>query len=316
MPIIAVSNQKGGVGKTTSTLNLAAALREMGKRVLLVDLDPQGSLTVAAGVLEVDSVHLSVGELLVARAQAQPTDVRQAIVQTPSGLDLVPGNGMLSAAEITLASAANRESVLTVVLAPVLDEYDYVLIDCLPSLGLMAINALRAATGVVIPVQADFLAVQGLAQILETIGAVRAQLNPGLEIYGVLLTMVDSQQSHAQRVVATVRHSLQGQVPVFQAEIAQDVMLKEAAEAGVSILDYKGRSRAADMYRGLAREVARAAGDMSAASAPEPRRGLLADAARFFRGLSGARPDLDETEPTTGTAGGRALNGAPEARVA
>jgi chromosome partitioning protein len=284
MPIIAVSNQKGGVGKTTTTLNLAAALREMGKRVLLVDLDPQGSLTVAAGVLEVDSVRVSVGELLVARAQNQRADIREAITRTPAGIDLVPGNGMLSAAEITLASAMSRESVLTACLAPVLDQYDYVLIDCLPSLGLMAINALRAATGVVIPVQADFLAVQGLAQILETIGAVREQLNPSLSIYGVLLTMVDRRKSHAQRVVATVRHSLKNQVPVFETEIAQEVAFKEAAEAGTSIIDYQSRGKAAEMYRGLAREVARAAGDLSAATVPEEKRGFFADALRLFRG--------------------------------
>jgi chromosome partitioning protein len=284
MPIIAVSNQKGGVGKTTTTLNLAAALREQGKRVLLVDLDPQGSLTVAAGVLEVDSVRVSIGELLVARAQNQRADIREAIMRTPAGIDLVPGNGMLSAAEITLASAMSRESVLNGCLAPVLDQYDYVLIDCLPSLGLMAINALRAATGVVIPVQADFLAVQGLAQILETIGAVREQLNPGLSIYGVLLTMVDRQKSHAQRVVATVRHSLKNQVPVFDTEIAQDVAFKEAAEAGTSIIDYQSRGKAAEMYRGLAREVAHAAGDLSVATAVEEKRGFFADALRLFRG--------------------------------
>jgi len=298
MPIIAVSNQKGGVGKTTTTLNLAAALREMGKRVLLVDLDPQGSLTVAAGVLEVDAVRVSIGELLVARAQNQRADIREAIMRTPAGIDLVPGNGMLSAAEITLASAMNRESVLTACLAPVLDQYDYVVIDCLPSLGLMAINALRAATGVVIPVQADFLAVQGLAQILETIGAVREQLNPGLSIYGVLLTMVDrgASKSHAQRVVATVRHSLKNQVPVFETEIAQDVALKESAEAGISIIDYQSRGKAAQMYRGLAREVARAAGDLSVAAVAEEKRGLFADALRLFRG--------------------RPASGAAEARVA
>ena len=307
MPIIAVSNQKGGVGKTTSTLNLAAALRETGKRVLLVDLDPQGSLTVAAGVLDIDAIHPSMGELLIARAQGKETEVKHAIIQTPSGLELVPGNGMLSAAEITLAGARDRESVLTATLAPVLDRYDYVLIDCLPSLGLMAINALRAATGVVIPVQADFLAVQGLAQILETISAVRSQLNPGLEIYGVLLTMVDSRKSHAQRVVATVRHSLKGQVPVFETEIAHHVAFKEAAEVGKSILDYQRTSEAADMYRALAREVAHAAGDLSPMAVEPRRRGVVAEAARLFRSL--ARGRAEEPDPRT-------MNSAPEARVA
>src|SRR5438105_1779823 len=134
VPIIAVSNQKGGVGKTTSTLNLGAALREMGKTVLLVDLDPQGSLTVAAGVLDVDAIRLSIGDLLMARAQNVPQDVRKAIIKTPAGLDLVPGNGMLSAAELTLATAMARESALLVTLKPALDHYDYILIDCLPSL--------------------------------------------------------------------------------------------------------------------------------------------------------------------------------------
>jgi chromosome partitioning protein len=280
VPIIAVSNQKGGVGKTTSALNLAAALREAGKRVLLVDLDPQGSLTVAAGILDVDGVRPSVGDVLIARAQGTQSGLQDAIVEAPCGLDLVPGNGMLSAAEITLASARERESVLANALAPMMERYDYVLVDCLPSLGLMAINALRAANGVVIPVQADYLAVQGLAQILETIGAVRSRLNPSLEIYGVLLTMVDSKASHSQRVVATVRHSLAGQVPVFTTEIAQHVAFKEAAEAGKSILEFQSRGAAADMYRYLAREVAMAAGDATVA---EPRRrGMLAEATRFF----------------------------------
>jgi chromosome partitioning protein len=296
VPIIAVSNQKGGVGKTTTTLNLAAALREMGKRVLLVDLDPQGSLTVAAGVLELDAVRQSIGELLVARAQAQPSDLRAAIIPTPAGLDLVPGNGMLSAAEITLASAFNRESVLKTALAAVLDDYEYVLIDCLPSLGLMAINALRAADGVVIPVQADYLAVQGLAQILETIGAVREQLNPNLTIFGVLLTMVDPKGAHARRVVATVRHSLVDQVPVFQTEIAHDVALKEAAEVGASVLDYQSRGRAAVGYRMLAREVAQAAGEAVAEPIGLARNGFWAEAMRLFRG--------------------KGLTGAPEVRAA
>jgi chromosome partitioning protein len=285
VPIIAVSNQKGGVGKTTSTLNLGAALREMGKHVLLVDLDPQGSLTVAAGVVDLDTVRVSIGDLLMARAQGAPQDVRKAIIKTPAGLDLVPGNGMLSAAELTLATAMARESALLATLKPALERYDYILIDCLPSLGLIAINALRASDGVVIPVQADFLAVQGLAQILETIGAVREQLNPSLAVYGVLLTMVDPRKLHSQRVVATVRHSLKDQVPVFDAEIVQHMAYKEAAEAGRSIIEHQRRGPASDAYRQLAHEVARAAGDETVLEFEPRRGGFFAEASRFFRGF-------------------------------
>jgi chromosome partitioning protein len=285
VPIIAVSNQKGGVGKTTSALNLGAALREAGKSVLLVDLDPQGSLTVAAGVVDVDAIKMSVGDLLMARAQGAPQDIKKAIVRTPAGLDIVPGNGMLSAAELTLATAMARESALHATLKPALERYDYILIDCLPSLGLIAINALRAADGVVIPVQADFLAVQGLAQILETIGAVREQLNPSLAVYGVLLTMVDPKNSHARRVVATVRHSLKGQVPVFDTQVATHVAYKEAAENGRSILE-SHHGAPADTYRQLAREVAWAAGDQSLEPFAVSRGGLLAGAGRWLRGLA------------------------------
>ncbi len=285
MPIIAVSNQKGGVGKTTSTLNLGAALREMGKSVLLVDLDPQGSLTVAAGVVDVEAIKFSVGDLLMARAQGAPQDVKKAIIRTPAGLDIVPGNGMLSAAELTLATAMARESALHATLKPALERYDYILIDCLPSLGLIAINALRAAEGVVIPVQADFLAVQGLAQILETIGAVREQLNPALAVYGVLLTMVDPKNSHSRRVVATVRHSLKGQVPVFDTEVVTHVAYKEAAENGRSILE-SHHGAPADAYRMLAREVAWAAGETAVEPFAARRGGLLASAGRWLRSLT------------------------------
>lgn len=302
MPIIAVSNQKGGVGKTTSTLNLGAALREMGKTVLLVDLDPQGSLTVAAGVLDVDAIRLSIGDLLMARAQNAPQDVRKAIIKTPAGLDLVPGNGMLSAAELTLATAMARESALLATLKPALDHYDYILIDCLPSLGLVAINALRASDGVVIPVQADFLAVQGLAQILETIGAVREQLNPALAVYGVLLTMVELKKSHSQRVVATVRHSLRGQVPVFETEIFQHVAYKEAAEAGRSILEHQSHGPAADTYRQLAREVAVAAGDTTVAAMAPPRGGLFSGANRLWRGLTRGHATAEPERTLVGAA--------------
>jgi chromosome partitioning protein len=265
--IIAVANQKGGVGKTTSTLNLGAALQEAGKRVLLVDFDPQGNLSVAAGVVDIDAAYPSIGDLLTlggrGRTLGAPT-IESAIVATPAGLDLVPSNGTLSAAELGLVSSLNRESALSVLLKPIESRYDYILIDCLPSLGLLAINALRAANGIVIPVQADFLAIQGLAQIFETIAAVRAQLNPDLNILGVVLTLVDQRTAHSREVVRVVRSSLSGQVNVFETEVRLHAALKEAARAGRTILDFDTRSRSADAYRQLAGEVLQVCGDTPA----------------------------------------------------
>ena len=264
MSIIAVANQKGGVGKTTSTLNLGAALQEAGKRVLLVDLDPQGNLSVAAGIVDIDAAYPSMGDLLALAARGRSSSgpsIEQAIVSSPCGLDVIPSNATLSAAELGLVAALNRESVLAGLLKRVESAYDYILIDCLPSLGLLAINALRAADGVVIPVQADFLAMQGLAQIFETIAAVREQLNPDLNILGVLLTLVDQRTAHSREVVQVVRSSLAGQVNVFNAEVRLHVALKETAKAGRTILDYDPSSPSAEAYRALGREVLAVLGD-------------------------------------------------------
>jgi chromosome partitioning protein len=271
VPIIAVANQKGGVGKTTSTLNLGAALQEAGKRVLLVDLDPQGNLSIACGILDIDAAYPSVGDLLALAARGRTSSgpgIAGAIAHTSAGLDVVPANATLSAAELGLVSAMNRESMLASLLKSVESKYDYVLIDCLPSLGLLAINALRAADGIVIPVQADFLAMQGLAQIFETIAAVREQLNPDLGIYGVLLTLVDQRTAHSRDVVRAVRTSLDGQVNVFDTEVRLHVALKESAKAGRSILEFDSNSPSADAYRRLAAEVLAACGDAPAAVVP------------------------------------------------
>jgi chromosome partitioning protein len=265
VPIIAVANQKGGVGKTTSTLNLGAALQEAGKRVLLVDLDPQGNLSVAAGIVDIDAAYPSIGDLLSLAARGRSSTgpgIQGAIVHSPSGLDIVPANATLSAAELGLVSALNRESMLAALLRSVEPHYDYILIDCLPSLGLLAINALRAANGIVIPVQADFLAMQGLAQIFETIAAVREQLNPDLNIYGVLLTLVDQRTAHSREVVKVVRSSLAGQVNVFETEVRLHVALKETAKAGRSILEYDSNSPSAEAYRALGNEVLAVCGDV------------------------------------------------------
>ena len=289
MAIIAVANQKGGVGKTTSTLNLGAALQEAGKRVLLVDLDPQGNLSVAAGIADIDATYPSIGDLLAlaARGRSVPDSgptLDDAIVATPCGLDVVPSNATLSAAELGLVSAMNRESALAGLLKRAEARYDHLLIDCLPSLGLLAINALRAADAVVIPVQADFLAMQGLAQIFETIAAVREQLNPELGILGVLLTLVDQRTGHSRDVVHAVRTSLDGQVNVFQTEVRLHVALKESARLGRSILETDPLSPSAAAYRMLAREVLAWLGEGPVAEVPvgamidepEPQQALVA----------------------------------------
>lgn len=289
MPIIAVANQKGGVGKTTTTLNLGAALQEAGKRVLLVDLDPQGNLSVAAGIVDIDAAYPSTGDLLALAARGKAASgprIDAAIVKSPSGLDIVPANASLSAAELGLVSAMNRESMLLTLLKPLEEHYDYILIDCLPSLGLLAINALRAAQGIVIPVQADFLAMQGLAQIFETIAAVREQLNPDLNILGVLLTLVDQRTAHSRDVVKVVRSSLDGQVNVFDAEIRLHVALKETAKLGRSIFEYDGASRSAVAYRQLGLEVLTACGD-------EPSEPLAIDVDAFEAEVSEAPAPAD-----------------------
>ena len=271
MSIIAVANQKGGVGKTTSTLNLGAALQEAGKRVLLVDLDPQGNLSVASGIVDIDAAYPSIGDLLASATRGRATSspgLESAIVHSPAGLDVVPSNATLSAAELGLVSAMNRESILASLLKKVEANYDYILIDCLPSLGLLAINALKASNGIVIPVQADFLAMQGLAQIFETIAAVREQLNPELNILGVLLTLVDQRTAHSREVVKVVRTSLAGQVNVFDTEVRLHVALKETAKVGRSILEFDSTSPSAEAYRNLAAEVLALHGDKAAVEVP------------------------------------------------
>lgn len=257
MPIIAVSNQKGGVGKTTSTLNLSAALQAAGKRVLLVDLDPQGNLSTAAGLLQPESLSPSIGDLLVqtARSGGRPPDTRAAIIQSPSGLPIIPANSQLSAAELALVAAIGRETILQTVLAQVQPDYDFLVMDCLPSLSLLVVNAFTAADGIIVPVQADYLAMQGLAQVMETITAVQRRLNPHLRIFGILMTMVDPRTSHSREVVSTIREAFEGQIHVFEAEIRLQVGLKDSTKAGMSIHDYDPRSSGAQSYSKLAAEV-------------------------------------------------------------
>jgi chromosome partitioning protein len=247
--VIAMVNQKGGVGKTTSTVSLGAALAGYGRRVLLVDFDPQGALSVALGV-NPNELDLTVYNLLT-QADCHVGDV---IMSTDvENLDLLPSNIDLSAAEVQLVSEVGREHALGRVLAPVLGEYDIVLIDCQPSLGLLTLNALTASSGVIIPMETEYFALRGVALLQDTIQKVTSRLNPGLQIIGVLATMYDPRTLHSREVLSTVQQAFGNQV--FQTVINRTVKFPDAAVAGEPITTFAPTSSGADAYRQLAREV-------------------------------------------------------------
>ncbi|MGL5858497.1 MAG: ParA family protein [Angustibacter sp.] len=247
--VIAMCSQKGGVGKTTTTINLGAALAEVGRRVLLVDFDPQGALSVGLGIAAHD-LDLTVYNVLMSRN----TDVRSVITPTAiTGMDLLPANIDLSAAEVQLVGEVAREMVLGRVLRPVLDDYDVVLIDCQPSLGLLTINALTTAHGVVIPLECEFFALRGVALLMDTIEKVQDRLNPGLEVDGILATMYDNRTLHSREVVARVVEAFGDQV--FHTVIGRTVKFPDASNAAEPITTYASEHPGAEAYRQLAREL-------------------------------------------------------------
>ena len=243
--VIAMCNQKGGVGKTTTTINLGAALAECGRRVLLVDFDPQGALSVGLGITP-NQLDVTIYNLMTERGH----DVRDVIQHTAvEGLDIIPANIDLSAAEVQLVGEVAREQILSRVLRPVLDDYDVVLIDCSPSLGVLTINALTAATEVLIPMQAETLSHRGVSQLLETIDDVRRYTNRDLRIMGVLPTMFDARTRLAREVLADIE--TQYDLPVLP-PVSRSVRFAEAPGAGRSVLSTARRSRGAQTYRELA----------------------------------------------------------------
>ena len=247
--IIAMCNQKGGVGKTTSTINLGAALAEVGRRVLLVDFDPQGALSVGLGVnpLQLDR---TVYNLLMERE----ITVDDILLKTSvNGLDLLPSNIDLSAAEVQLVGEVAREQILGRALAQVRDEYDVILIDCQPSLGLLTVNALTAADEVVIPLECEFFSLRGVALLIDTIEKVRERLNPRLHIAGILATMYDSRTVHGREVFARVVEAFGD--TVFDTVITRTVRFPETTVAGEPITTWAPSSSGALQYRALAKEV-------------------------------------------------------------
>ncbi|WP_433613460.1 ParA family protein [Prescottella agglutinans] len=246
--IIAMCNQKGGVGKTTSTINLGASLAEHGRRVLLVDLDPQGALSAGLGVAHHD-LELTVHNLLVERTSIDDVLMRTRI----DGLDLLPSNIDLSAAEIQLVTEVGREQTLGRVLHPVLDRYDYVLIDCQPSLGLLTVNALACADSVIIPMECEFFSLRGLALLNDTVDKVRDRLNPRLSLEGIVVTMFDARTLHAREVMSRVVEVF-GDL-VYDTVINRTVRFPETSVAGEPITTWAPKSGGAEAYRALAREV-------------------------------------------------------------
>jgi len=247
--VIAMCNQKGGVGKTTSTINLGAALAEYGRRVLLVDMDPQGALSAGLGVPHYE-LEKTVHNLLV-----EPrASIDEVLIQTRfKNLDLVPSNIDLSAAEIQLVNEVGREQSLARALHPVLDRYDYILIDCQPSLGLLTVNGLAFADGVVIPTECEYFSLRGLALLTDTVDKVRERLNPKLEISGILLTRYDPRTVNAREVMARVVERF-GDL-VFDTVITRTVRFPETSVAGEPITTWAPKSTGALAYRALAREL-------------------------------------------------------------
>ena len=247
--IIAIANQKGGVGKTTTAVNLSAALARTPRRVLLVDLDPQGNATMGSGV-DKRTLQASLTEVLL-----DEVPVREAIIRSGDGYDLLPGNIDLTAAEIRLMDAEGREHKLKQALATVREGYDFILIDCPPALSLLTLNALNAADSVLVPMQCEYYALEGLSALLDTIDALKDRLNPDLEIEGVLRTMFDVRNNLANAVSAELTTHF-GDL-VFRTIIPRNVRLAEAPSHGQSIIGYDKGSRGSVAYLGLAGELLR-----------------------------------------------------------
>ena len=250
---IALANQKGGVGKTTTAACLGIGLFREGKRVLLIDADAQGNLTQMMGWQQPDDLDCTLATLMGQIMLEQPLSTERAILKQKDGVDLIPANIELSALEVSLVNAMSRETVLRQLLDTVRERYDYAIIDCMPSLGMLSINALTAADSVIIPVQAQYLPAKGLQQLLKTVVRVKRQLNPKLDIDGILVTMVDQRTNLSKGVLEQIRSAYGGRV--FKSVIPISTKLAETALENCSIYEHEPGGRAARAYENLTKEV-------------------------------------------------------------
>ena len=253
--VIAVTNQKGGVGKSTTCENLGIGLAMEGKKVLLVDTDPQGSLTISMGWQQPDELPTTLSTLMQKAMNDQPIQPGEGILHHAEGVDLIPANIELAGLEVALVNSMNREKMLKQVLESAKREYDYILLDCMPSLGMLTINALAAADTTLIPVQAQYLSAKGLEQLLQTVSKVRRQINPKLKIEGILLTMTDSRTNYGKQIDTLIRQAYGSKIKVFDQTIPRSVRAAETSAAGKSIFQHDPKGKVAEAYQSLAREV-------------------------------------------------------------
>ena len=253
--VIAIANQKGGVGKTTTTSNLGIGLARQGKKVLLIDADAQGSLTASLGIREPDRLEITLATIMGNIINDEEIRLDYGILRHDEGIDFMPGNIELSGLETSLINVMSRETVLRTYIDLQRDNYDYFLIDCMPSLGMITINVFTCADSILIPVQAAYLPIKGLEQLIKTIGKVKRQINQKLEIEGILLTMVDNRTNYAKDISNLLIENYGSKVHIFENSIPMSVRAAEISAEGVSIYKHDPNGKVASAYQSLTKEV-------------------------------------------------------------